>query len=127
MKVDCTDFIININHEFVLQYDFTRGYEIMPKNDTQSGAVVRPPSDGSELIPAEVQRNLRNNDTISSDKPVTDGYTVDDEGIINNHAIEPDEYSAEYPAPYQQRRYLVQGAIAVVFIAFIIWVAFVAS
>lgn len=32
-------------------------------------------------------------------------------GFLNNYAVEPQPYYAEYPAPFQQRRYLVQGAI----------------
>ncbi|ACB52057.1 hypothetical protein cce_2709 [Crocosphaera subtropica ATCC 51142] len=99
----------------------------MPNNSIESRAVARPPSDGSELIPAEVSRNFSNSGNQSPDPVLKDGYTRDDEGIINNYAIEPDEYQADYPAPYQQRRYLFQGAIAVVFIGCIIWVAFIVS
>ncbi|MDJ0660558.1 MAG: ssl1498 family light-harvesting-like protein [Crocosphaera sp.] len=44
-------------------------------------------------------------------------YTTQlDNGLTNTYAIEPKSYYAQYPAPYQQRRYLVQGAIATLFI-----------
>ncbi|MEA5532513.1 photosystem II assembly protein Psb34 [Crocosphaera sp. XPORK-15E] len=99
----------------------------MPNNSTETRAVPRHPSDGSELIPAEVKKNLSDSGNISLEKPLAEGYTVSDEGIINNYAIEPDLQAADYPAPYQQRRYLFQGAIAMVFVAFIVWVAFAVS
>ncbi|MEA5537068.1 photosystem II assembly protein Psb34 [Crocosphaera sp. XPORK-15E] len=34
-----------------------------------------------------------------------------DNGLLNNYAVEPKPYYAQYPAPYQQRRYLIQGAL----------------
>lgn len=86
-----------------------------------------PPSDGSELIPAEVQANTRLNGSKLLDVPLTSGYTVDDEGINNNYAIEPDMSSAEYPSPKQQQRYIFLGAGAILFIAMIVMIAFVAS
>jgi hypothetical protein len=98
----------------------------MPDN-TETTTVSRPFSDGSELIPAEVGANLDSDGNISLDKPLGDGYTVDEEGLFNNYAIEPDLQPATYPAPYQQRRYILQGAIAIVFLAFIVWVAFAVS
>ena len=39
-----------------------------------------------------------------------------DNGILNNYAIEPQVYCAGSPAPYQMRRYLIKGAIAVLFL-----------
>jgi hypothetical protein len=44
-------------------------------------------------------------------------YTTNEEGILNNYAAEPAVYFAEYPSPEQQRRYLVQGAVAFLFVA----------
>lgn len=96
-------------------------------NNIETRTVPLHHSDGSELIPAEVQANLDNDGNISLNKPLGDGYTVDEEGLFNNYAIEPDLQPAAYPAPYQQRRYLLQGAIAMVFLAFIVWVAFAVS
>jgi hypothetical protein len=38
--------------------------------------------------------------------------TVNEEGILNNYATEPETYYAVYPSPEQQRNYALQGAIA---------------
>ncbi len=50
-----------------------------------------------------------------------------DNGILNNYAVEPQPYYAEYPAPFQQRRYLVQGAIAALFVTSLVMVSAVIS
>jgi hypothetical protein len=85
-------------------------------------------SDGSELVPAEVQVNIRHHD---ADQPSQDvaipGTTVDDEGLINNFATEPKIYPATYPSPRQQRRYLFLGAGAILFVAVLVWVSFFVS
>ncbi len=45
-------------------------------------------------------------------------YTTQlDNGLTNTYAIETKPYYAQYPAPYQQRRYLVQGALAALFVS----------
>jgi hypothetical protein len=44
-------------------------------------------------------------------------YTTNEEGILNNYAVQPAMYFAEYPSPEQQRRYAIQGAVAFVFVA----------
>ncbi|WP_337885837.1 photosystem II assembly protein Psb34 [Fischerella thermalis] len=41
--------------------------------------------------------------------------TVNEKGILNNYATEPQIYYAEYPAIWQQRRYVLQGAVATIF------------
>jgi hypothetical protein len=86
---------------------------------------AHPPSDGSELIPAEVQANTRQEKETgkSLHQPLEDGYTRDDEGIVNNYAIEPEMSEAEYPSPKQQRRYIFLGAAAILFVALVIWIA----
>jgi hypothetical protein len=44
-------------------------------------------------------------------------YTTQDErGILNNYAIEPKVYFAEYPSPEQQRQYLLIGSLAVILV-----------
>jgi hypothetical protein len=43
-------------------------------------------------------------------------YTVNETGVMNNYAVEPDIYFAEYPLSEQQRRYMFQGAIAVLLV-----------
>ncbi len=50
-----------------------------------------------------------------------------DNGILNHQAVEPQPYYAEYPAPFQQRRYLVQGAIAALFITSLVVISAVVS
>ena len=42
--------------------------------------------------------------------------TVNETGQLNNYATEPEMYFASYPAPEQQRRYLLQGGLAILFI-----------
>lgn len=37
--------------------------------------------------------------------------TINEEGILNNYATEPEMYYADYPSPEQQRSYTFQGAI----------------
>ncbi len=51
-------------------------------------------------------------------------YTTQlDNGLTNNYPIETKPYYAQYPAPYQQRRYLVQGAIATLFVSSLVMVS----
>lgn len=55
-------------------------------------------------------------------------YTTQlDNGLTNNYAIETKPYYAQYPAPYQQRRYLIQGAIATFFVTSLVVVSAVIS
>jgi hypothetical protein len=53
--------------------------------------------------------------------------TVNEEGILNNYATEPQIYYAEYPAIWQQRRYVFQGAVATIFVTALVLVAFAVS
>lgn len=39
-------------------------------------------------------------------------YTVDETGVMNNYAVEPETYFAEYPSQEQQRRYMLQAAVS---------------
>ncbi|MEA5533963.1 photosystem II assembly protein Psb34 [Crocosphaera sp. XPORK-15E] len=51
-------------------------------------------------------------------------YTTQlDNGLTNVYAVENKTYYAEYPAPYQQRRYFVQGAIAALFVTSLVIVS----
>ena len=97
----------------------------MSYTDKEKKAVAHPPSDGSELIPAEVQANTRQAKETgkSLNQPLEPGYTRDDEGIVNNYAIEPEMSEAEYPSPKQQQRYIFLGAAAILFVALAIWIA----
>jgi hypothetical protein len=80
-------------------------------------------SDGSELIPAEVQAHVRHDDIQPLEASSSTHYTVDDEGLINNYAIEPDISTSEYPSPQQQRRYVFLGAGAILFVVLLILIA----
>ncbi len=53
--------------------------------------------------------------------------TVSNEGLLNNYAVEPGVYYAEFPAEWQQKRYAVQGAIATLVVAFIVLTAVAVS
>ena len=55
-------------------------------------------------------------------------YTTQlDNGITNNKSIKTEVYYAEYPAPFQQRRYLIQGVVATLFVTSLIVVSFIVS
>jgi len=43
--------------------------------------------------------------------------TTDERGILNNYATEPVVYLAAPPSPEQKRRYVLQGALAVMLVA----------
>ncbi|XWK88648.1 MAG: ssl1498 family light-harvesting-like protein [Phormidium sp.] len=51
-------------------------------------------------------------------------YTTDDRGILNNYAVEPTVYYAEYPSQEQQQKYLFQGAVAVLLVSLLVLTAF---
>ncbi len=84
-------------------------------------------SDGSELIPAEIQANTREEIKQCQNKSLEDGYVIDDEGIINNYATEPDLYMANYPSPEQQKRYIFLGAGATLLIIITLLTTFAVS
>jgi hypothetical protein len=84
-------------------------------------------SDGSELAPAEViARMNREGDSFLS-LPNTMGATVDQEGLVNNYAVMPQVYLADFPSPAQARKYAFQGAFALLFFASLIFTAFAVS
>ncbi len=80
-------------------------------------------SDGGELIPAEIQADTNK----YSNESLENGYTIDDEGIVNNYAIEPDTSLASYPSPEQRRRYIFLGVGAALFVAVTLAIAFTVS
>ncbi len=53
--------------------------------------------------------------------------TVNEEGLLNNYAPTAQIRYAEYPAVWEQRRYMVQGAIATLLVSTLVLIAFVAS
>jgi hypothetical protein len=50
-------------------------------------------------------------------------YTKDDDGRINNFAVEPKVYSAEPPTPQQQKTYIIMGAVAAALVTGLIVIA----
>jgi hypothetical protein len=54
-------------------------------------------------------------------------YTKDDEGRINNFAVEPKIYSAEPPTPQEKRNYIILGVVAAVLVTGLIVIASVVS
>jgi hypothetical protein len=74
-------------------------------------------SDGSELVPSEIKFDLQSKGNLVA------GYTKDDEGIINNYAVEPDIYPATEPTSKQQSHYVFLGAGAMVFVATLLLIA----
>lgn len=50
-------------------------------------------------------------------------YTTNEEGILNNYAIEPEVYFTEYPSPEQQQRYAFQAGIAALLIGLTVFTA----
>ena len=53
--------------------------------------------------------------------------TINETGQLNNYATEPAMYLASYPAPEQQRRYVLQGGLAALFISALMMIALVVS
>lgn len=51
-------------------------------------------------------------------------YTTNEEGLLNNYAVEPPISYAQYPSKEQQQRYALQGAIAILFVSVLILTAF---
>jgi hypothetical protein len=95
--------------------------------EQENKAVAHPPSDDSETISVEVHANMPEKARKLPKEPLKPGYTVDDEGNFNVYAVETKMYKAEYPSAKQQQRYILLGAIATLFVSFIIWIAFAAS
>ncbi|MCA1992739.1 MAG: ssl1498 family light-harvesting-like protein [Coleofasciculus sp. S288] len=53
--------------------------------------------------------------------------TINQEGLLNNYALETPVYYAEYPNLTQQRRYALQGAFAILLVNFLVLIAFAVS
>ena len=53
--------------------------------------------------------------------------TVNENGVLNNYAPVPQVYCAEYPAIWEQRNYVIQGAVAAMFVTALVLVAFAVS
>jgi hypothetical protein len=95
--------------------------------EQENNAAAHPPRDDSETISVEVQANMPEKARELPKEPLKPGYTVDDEGNFNVYAVEPKMYKAEYPSGKRQQRYILLGAIAILFVSFVMWIAFTAS
>jgi hypothetical protein len=95
--------------------------------EQEKNAVAHSPSDDSEPISVEVQANMPEKAMKLPNEPLKPGYTVDDEGNFNVYAVKTKMYKAEYPSAKQQQRYILLGAIATLFVSFVMWIAFAAS
>ena len=55
-------------------------------------------------------------------------YTTQlDNGTLNNYAVEPQMTYAEYPAVWEQKRYLQLGAVAASFVTALVLISFAVS
>ena len=55
-------------------------------------------------------------------------YTTQlDNGTLNNYALEPKMYLSDYPAVYEQRRYIVQAALAALLVTATVLISFAVS
>jgi hypothetical protein len=50
--------------------------------------------------------------------------TINENGVLNNYATEPQIYYAEYPNQEQQNRYKFQGAVATLLVTALVLLAF---
>lgn len=99
----------------------------MYTNDKEKTVLAFHRSDGSELIPSEIQAKTHEEESKSLNVPRPVGSTVDDEGITNVYAVEPAVSLTEYPSPKQQQHYLFLGIGAILFVAVIVLIEFTVS
>lgn len=91
----------------------------MSTTNRDNKPLAHPPSDGSELIPAEAHPSQK--------QPLNPGSTITDDGLINNYAVEPEPYDSGYPSPEQQFRYVLWGAAALLLVGTVVYIAFAIS
>ena len=53
--------------------------------------------------------------------------TTDEQGIMNNFANEPEMYYADSPSTEQKRNYFLQGGVALLLVASVVFTALVVS
>jgi hypothetical protein len=53
--------------------------------------------------------------------------TVNENGILNNYAAEPKMYYSEYPAIWEQRKYVIQAVFATLIVTTLVLVGFTVS
>lgn len=84
-------------------------------------------SNGTELTPTEVRVRMQREGQNFLRPSTLNGATIDREGLANNYAVEPALYYAAFPSPEQARQYVLQGAIAFMFVTFTLLTAFAVS
>ncbi|MGB5595653.1 MAG: ssl1498 family light-harvesting-like protein [Crocosphaera sp.] len=103
--------------------------------NTTTNTLKKNYSDGSELIPADAAARIEREGTQkekrkeinNNDAPTTGGYTVDQEGLINNYPVTPKLQGAKYPSPREQYAYILLGGLAATFVISLICIAFSVS
>ncbi|MGJ3251182.1 MAG: photosystem II assembly protein Psb34 [Elainellaceae cyanobacterium] len=71
---------------------------------------------GTELVPTEARSRMQREGRDFLRRPALNGATVDQEGLTNNYAVEPNMYYSVFPSPEQARQYAFQGAAAALLI-----------
>jgi|GEM_PF-840259 len=84
-------------------------------------------SDGSELVPAEAGSRMQREGSSFLRRPNLNGATVDQEGLTNNYAVEPNMYYAAFPSQEQARQYALQGLMAATLLVGLIVTSFAVS
>ncbi|MEB3337080.1 MAG: ssl1498 family light-harvesting-like protein [Leptolyngbyaceae bacterium] len=80
-----------------------------------------------ELVPTEARARRQREGNQFLRRPNSLGSTVDQEGLTNNYAVEPDMYYASFPSPEQARNYVMQGAAAALLVTAVILTSFIVS
>ena len=84
-------------------------------------------SNGTELVPTEARSRMRREGSSFLRRPDLNGATVDQEGLTNNYAVEPDMYYSVFPSTEQARQYALQGAFATLLVVGLILTSFAVS
>lgn len=79
------------------------------------------------LVPTEVRSRMQREGSDFLRRPTINGVTVDQEGLTNSYAIEPNMYYSVFPSPEQARRYALQGAAATLLVIGLIATSFAVS
>lgn len=99
-----------------------------PKSPMPDKQLLLKPSDFFCQVILTFCNNIVKFSYISKQKRKKTMYTtVNEDGIINNYAAEPKMYYAEYPAIWEQRKYVLQGLFATLIVTTIVLVGFTVS
>jgi hypothetical protein len=74
----------------------------------ETAARMKREGENYKNLPEETQENVTTNDQTNAESiKTTDGYTVDQEGLVNNYAVEPEMY---YEKPGDARKSAIQDS-----------------